>query len=208
MKKFIPFIVMLIIITALLVIGKNAPEHSESAKAYQQRPILAFGDSLTFGLGAEPYQSYPAMLQRMSGIKVVNAGVSGEVSTDGLKRLNTQLEQHQPALLILCHGGNDILRGLSKEALKTNLSAMVRLAREKQIEVLVVGMPDISALGFRALPLYKEVAKEHGTMYESGIIGKIMRNAGLKSDRIHPNAEGYRLMAEAFYDLLKEEGRL
>ncbi|MDX1295032.1 MAG: arylesterase [Sulfurimonadaceae bacterium] len=208
MKKFAPFIIMLVVVTALLILGKNAPEHSESAKAYQQRPILAFGDSLTFGLGAQPYQSYPAMLQRMSGVKVINAGVSGEVSGNGLKRLNAELEQHQPALLILCHGGNDILRGLSKEALKTNLSAMVRLAKQKDIDVLVVGMPDLSALGFRALPLYKEVANEHDTMYESGIIGKIMRNTGLKSDRIHPNAEGYRLMAEAFYDVLKEEGRL
>ena len=208
MKKFIPVIFMILFAVLLLVMGKSAPEHAPDADAYRQHPILAFGDSLTYGTGADRHQSYPAMLQRMSGVKVVNAGVPGETSAEGLKRLQSALDEHHPALLILCHGGNDILRNLSKEALKANLSAMVRLAKGRGVDVLLVGLPDMATLGFGTLDLYEEVADAEGTMFESGIIGKIERNAALKSDRIHPNAEGYRMMAEKFYELLKEEGRL
>ena len=208
MKKFIPFVVMILFTVLLLVMGKNPPEHAPDTEAYRQHPILAFGDSLTFGTGAERHQSYPAMLQRMSGVKVVNAGIPGETSAEGLKRLESELQKHRPALLILCHGGNDILRGLSKEALKQNLTAMVRLAKARGVDVLLVGLPDMGTLGFGTLDLYEEVADAEGTMFESGIIGKIERNAALKSDRIHPNAEGYRMMAEKFYEVLKEEGRL
>ena len=208
MKKLLLIFALMIVVVVLLMLGKNTPATQENAKAFAQRPILAFGDSLTFGKGVEPYQSYPAMLQRMSGVKVVNAGISGETSAQGLQRIEKTIETYRPALLILCHGGNDILRGLSKQALKSNLTQMVRIAKKHGADVLLVGMPDISTLGFSALDLYQEVANAEGTMYEDSIIGKIERNAGLKSDRIHPNAEGYRLMAEAFYEELKEEGRL
>ena len=87
MKKFIPVIFMILFAVLLLVMGKSAPEHAPDADAYRQHPILAFGDSLTYGTGADRHQSYPAMLQRMSGVKVVNAGVPGETSAEGLKRL-------------------------------------------------------------------------------------------------------------------------
>jgi lysophospholipase L1-like esterase len=204
MKKPLAFLILLIALTGLLVLNKEVPQTAPARSGV----ILAFGDSLTYGYGADRHQSYPAMLQRMSGVRVINAGISGETSSEGLRRLESLLKQHHPDLLILCHGGNDILQRLPREALRSNLSGMVHMTRAYGADVLLVGIPDIASLGFSPLPLYEEVADADDLIFESSVIGKIMRDARLKSDRIHPNAEGYRLMAEAFYDLLKDNGKL
>jgi len=89
-----------------------------------ERPlILAFGDSLTYGFGtARPErESYPARLEALTGQPVVNAGVNGETSAEGLRRIDRLLERHRPGLTLLCLGGNDILRGLPRDRLKQNL---------------------------------------------------------------------------------------
>ena len=169
--------------------------------------VLAFGDSLTYGYGAVD-QSYPKQLQTLIGRKIINAGVSGEVSSSGLKRLPKLLEAYRPALVILCHGGNDILRRSSREKLRSNLNAMIRLARESGAQVLLVGVPGFGLLGLETVPLYAEVAQEEGVLYEGEILETIENDPALKSDQIHPNASGYTLMAETFAKLLQESGAL
>src|SRR5687768_12156614 len=91
--------------------------------------VLAFGDSLTYGTGTSPDKSYPAALERRIGLKVIAAGIPGEVSAAGLARLPEVLDEIKPKLLILCHGGNDILRKLSLGQAAANIRAMVSLAR-------------------------------------------------------------------------------
>jgi lysophospholipase L1-like esterase len=169
--------------------------------------VLAFGDSLTFGTGAAEAESYPAQLAQLIGRDVVRAGVPGEVSAAGLERLPAALEEHRPKLLILCHGGNDFLRRLPKAHVAQNLRAMVQLARTRGVEVILIGTPEP---GFTVTPpeFYAEIAKELRIPYEGGVIGKILRDSSLKSDPIHPNARGYRLIAERVAELLRKAGAL
>ncbi len=169
--------------------------------------VLAFGDSLTYGYGAVE-AAYPKQLEVLINRKVVNAGVSGELSTQGLQRLPLLLKQYHPKLVILCHGGNDILRGSSKMLLKNNLLKMIDLSHKNGAEVLLVGVPSLGRFALTTEVLYDEVAEERHVLYEADILEEVESNPVLKSDRIHPNAQGYAKMAEAFAALLKEAGLL
>jgi len=169
--------------------------------------LLAFGDSLTYGTGANENESYPAQLARLIGRRVVREGVPGEVSAAGLERLPAALDEHQPRLLLLCHGGNDFLQRLPKTAAADNVRAMVRLAKSRGIEVLLIGTPEPS-LSVSAPAFYGEIAKEFRIPYEEDVLGKILRDGSLKSDQVHPNAQGYRLMAERVAELLRKSGAI
>jgi len=169
--------------------------------------ILAFGDSLTAGTGAADAESYPAVLTRLTGRNVVNAGVPGEVSADGVKRLPDLLERERPALLILCHGGNDLLARQDHQLIAVNLRTMLRMAGERGVPVLLVAVP---ALGLTLKPpsLYEELANEFRIPLERKALAHILGKNSLKSDYIHPNAAGYRLLAEALAEQLKKSGAL
>jgi len=195
-----------LVLVLFFLFRSDTPSH-ERQKLSSDARVLAFGDSLTYGYGAAD-QSYPKQLQTLIGRSVVNAGIPGEVSSAGLERLSTLLERYHPELVILCHGGNDILRRSSKEQLRSNLIAMIELSRESGAEVLLVGVPGFGLFGLNTVDLYEEIAEEKGVLYEGEILEKIESDPALKSDQIHPNALGYGLMAEAFEAVIKENGLL
>lgn len=167
--------------------------------------VLAFGDSLTYGTGAETAESYPAILQQLIKRKVVRAAVPGELSGEGLARLPEALDQAQPQLLILCHGGNDLLRRTGESAAEVNLRAMVRMARERGIAVVLIAVP---RPGLRLSPpdYYEKIAKDSQSPVETSVLADIMGDNNLKSDLTHPNALGYRKLAQAVANLLKKAG--
>jgi lysophospholipase L1-like esterase len=169
--------------------------------------IMAFGDSITHGSGANSNESYPAVLAELTQRTVVNAGVPGELSADGLKRLPAALDEHRPHLLILCHGGNDLLRKLDEAALAGNLEAMVRLAEARGAAVVLIGVPKLG-FGLDVPQLYKRLASAHKLPYEGKIVARIEGDRALKADPIHPNAAGYRLLAQRLQALLTEAGAL
>lgn len=169
--------------------------------------VLAFGDSLTRGTGAKAGNSYPDQLAQLIGREVVNEGIPGEVSAAGRARLADVLDRVQPALLILCHGGNDILRGLSKEQLQENLQAMIDMARTRDIDVVLVAVPQRSLL-LRQEPTYEDLASKNQLPLEATIVAEILSDASLRADRIHPNGTGYRELALALQTLLQNAGAL
>lgn len=204
-RAFAPQIGALLFALALLTSGCG--QQSKLPPLAPDAVLLAFGDSLTYGTGANEDESYPVQLAHLTGRRVVREGVPGEVSATGLARLPAALDEHRPRLLLLCHGGNDFLRRLPKTQTAENLRAMIRLAKARGIEVLLIGTPEP---GFTVTPpeFYAEVAKEFRIPYEGDVIGKILKDPSLKSDQIHPNAQGYRLMAERVYALLRKAGAL
>jgi len=165
--------------------------------------VLAFGDSLTYGTGAAPGEDYPHVLAARLGRKVVNAGVPGEVSATGLARLPGVLEQVRPQLVILCHGGNDFLQHLPKKQAADNLRAMIDLCRAAGAEVLLVAVPQLG-LTASPPPFYAEIAREEQIPCEEDILHDLLTDRAMKSDAIHPNAAGYRRLAEAVLHLYRQ----
>lgn len=169
--------------------------------------ILAFGDSLTYGTGANDNESYPAVLGGLIGRKVINAGVPGETSSDGLARLPRVLEDTQPALVILCLGGNDFLRKLDPQQTRANLERMISMIQANRIPLILIAVPQMRLFG-GSDPLYGELAEKHRVLIEDDMLADILHDRDLKSDPIHPNAAGYRLMADALAAMLKKSGAI
>ena len=169
--------------------------------------VLAFGDSLTFGTGATEAESYPAQLETLIGRRVVRAGVPGEVTAQALERLPAMLDEHAPRLLLLCIGGNDFLRRLGNAAAERNIRAMVQLAKSRGIDVFLIGTPEPALLPSPPA-FYETVAKDLKVPYEGGVITEVLKDTSLKSDPIHPNARGYRVIAERVAVRLKKAGAI
>lgn len=170
--------------------------------------ILAFGDSLTYGTGAEGEASYPARLAARIDRRVVNAGVPGETSGQGRRRLSEWLARVQPDLVLLCLGGNDMLRRGSPETLRENLRAMVEMIRGQGAEVVLIAVPKLQAWSLEPHPLYRELGADLGIPVLDASLATILSDGALKSDAIHPNARGYAVLAEDIHRLLRGAGAL
>jgi len=197
---------IIIVIFSVLMILTLTKKETNSMTLTSNDTILAFGDSLTYGFGARSEESYPTRLSVLSGYKVINAGMNAETSDEGLKRLPQLLEDRSIKLMILCFGGNDIMQKRSMSSLKQNLKTMIQMAKAKNIEVLLISVPNITLFGLSPLKLYEEVAEEENIPLLSGILANILSQPALKSDQIHPNALGYKEMSELIYESLKENG--
>jgi lysophospholipase L1-like esterase len=198
---------ILIVISILLMLGcEKRPE--PLAQLPNDAVILAFGDSLTRGTGASANHDYPSILAQLTHRRVINEGVPGEISTNGLKRLPGLLDQYQPKLLILIHGGNDILKQVHEQETARNLDRMVSEAKSRNIEVVMLGVPEPSLVFMESAEIYRKIAEGHEVLIDLDTLPAILEDNKLKSDEGHPNDEGYRQMATHIYNFLKEAGAL
>ena len=164
--------------------------------------ILAFGDDYTYGTGAGKEAGYPAVLERLIDRKVVNAGVPGETTAEGLKRLPGVLDEVRPDLVILCHGGEDMRQGIKAKKLIANLKAMIRLIKEDDTEVLLVAAPAPSHF-LQSAPFYSTISREMEVLIEVNALTNILSREELRTEDVFPNAEGYAALAEAIFKRLK-----
>ena len=180
------------------------------AQGSAERVIVAFGDSLTAGLGVAPEEAWPALVEARLrregyGYRVVNAGVSGDTTAGGLRRVDWVLRA-RPAVVVLALGANDGLRGLPLQPMRDNLAAMVERLRAGGARVLVAGMQlPRNYAGYarefeRAFP---EVARRAGVPLMPFLLEGVALDVRLnQADGIHPNAAGHRVMAERIWPYL------
>jgi lysophospholipase L1-like esterase len=205
-RKYIVLVLLLLAIIA----GDSQVACSDDVKLPRlanNAVILAFGDSLTYGTGAEQTESYPAVLEQLIGRRVVNAGIPGEETGEGLSRLPQVLQKEKPALMIICHGGNDLLRLLNQQQAANNLRDMIRLAQKQGVAVVLISVPTPDMF-LSPTHMYREIAKDLAVPLEDEIIFAVLADGSLRSDYIHPNAAGYRRIAEALATLLRESGAI
>ena len=170
--------------------------------------VLAFGDSITYGVGVgSGGETYPEVLAELIGRPVVGDGVPGEVTADGLVRLPASLDEHRPRLLLLCLGGNDMLRDVDPGTTEANLRNMVELARSRGVAVVLIAVPQPRLIG-GAAGFYRRVADELDIPLEEEVLVAVLRDNQYKSDMIHPNAQGYRRLAQALAELLRNSGAI
>jgi lysophospholipase L1-like esterase len=165
--------------------------------------VLAFGDSLTFGYGVDDNKSYPALLQNLLDCEVINAGISGQDTAQGLRRLPDTLATYQPDLIILCMGGNDMLRKYPAAETQQNLKQMIELCRATEADVVLIGVPKPGLL-LNVPEFYDTLAADYQLPYDDSLLVHILSKSALKSDHIHPNEAGYQHMAERIAALLKK----
>jgi acyl-CoA thioesterase-1 len=174
--------------------------------------IVAFGDSLTIGLGLLEQEAYPALLQNKINeagyqFEVVNAGVSGDTSAGGLRRLDWALEGNVK-VLIVAFGGNDGLRGLPVSQMKENLSQIIDKARERSIVIILAGMeapPNFGqeyATGFRQA--FRDVALNKRVLFIPFLLNNVAGKPELnQADGIHPNQQGTQIVADTVWSVLE-----
>lgn len=182
--------------------------HPVFSKLPQEAVILAFGDSLTYGSGATKNASYPSTLSTISQHKVINAGVPGEITRNGLRRLPALLDQYKPELLILIHGGNDMLKKVPTQETASHLEQMISAAKQRQIKVVMLGVPAPRLFLLNSAEMYQQVAEQQNIPVDLETLPHILSENNLKSDTIHPNDKGYQLLADNIYRLLVETGAL
>ena len=183
------------------------------AQISAERPrIVAFGNSLTAGLGVAQHESYPAQLQQKLdavgySYRVINAGVSGETTAGGLRRVPWVLKS-QPSIVIVELGANDGLRGLSLQETKNNLERIVQQLQQSSVTVVLAGMklpPNYGmeyTAGFQAL--YGALANQyHLTMIPFFLDGVASSSLLNQADGIHPTGEGYRVIVEKVFPALE-----
>ena len=203
--RYLAAIAVLLTVVAVAACGNQPPQLPRLAS---DAVILAFGDSLTYGTGVGVDASYPAVLEKLTGRTVINAGVPGEITADGVKRLPALLDEEHPDLLILCHGGNDLLRKLDRDQTIANLRTMILAARSRNIPVVLIAVPQPTLLLRESAEFYEQLAQEMQLPLEDDALARIESDDALKSDPIHPNANGYRELAGAINTLLQRSGAI
>jgi lysophospholipase L1-like esterase len=173
--------------------------------------VLALGDSLTAPHGVAPGEAWPTLLAERTGWVVTNAGVSGDTSAGGLQRLPALLDEHNPQLVLVTLGGNDMLRRLPQGQTTANLGQILALIKARGARAVLVATPKPSLAGavFNNLSpaeFYGKIAKDHGVPLIEDAMADVLSDTQLKSDQLHPNAAGHALLSKKLLESLKTIG--
>lgn len=192
-----------------IVLAMACSDTPKATKLAQGSRVVALGDSLTFGYGADKGQDYPSVLAGLTGWQIENMGVNGDTSQNVLDRLSAVIEK-TPSLVLLGIGGNDVLRRVPVNETKNNIIAIIKALKDKNIPVVLIAEPHLSASALFGKasdnPIYAEIASELSVPLLEKAWSNILSDEKLKSDQIHANNAGYQKFAETLYEFLKDMG--
>ena len=189
--------ILLGLLLAAVMVGACGDKGKPARRPTAGTQIICFGDSLTAGTGAPRGMDYPARLSRLIGRPVINAGVPGDTTAEGLARLEKDVLSRSPRLVLITLGGNDLKNGVSREAAFGNLRQIVDRIHDAGA-LAVIGGIDIPFYGRGFDKAYRELAEETGAVLIENILDDILGDRSLMSDPIHPNEAGYAIVAERF----------
>lgn len=189
----------------LLAACSKSPPHAPLAAG---ATVIALGDSLTYGTGATPQTSYPAVLGALTGWQVINAGVPGETAAQGCARLADLLALHRPQLVLVLLGGNDFLRRLPEQGIREALASCTQDARAANAPIVLMPVPRLGGNGLNDAPLYAEAAKSLQIPLLDAGLASLLAQRSQRADTVHLNESGYRAMAERIVAGLRELGYL
>lgn len=200
---------VLLLAAAILLVGCG--ERSKEAALPAGSVVLALGDSLTAGAGVSKQQAWPALLEKKTGWKIVNGGVNGNTSAQGLKRLPYLLDHDNPVLVLVTLGGNDMLRHIPEKDTVANLNEILTLVRAHGAKAVLLATPEPNLMGavfqnLSAPPFYKQIAEQQQVPLIDDAIAEVLSDPQMKGDQVHPNAEGHALLAEKIYEELQAIG--
>jgi acyl-CoA thioesterase I len=161
----------------------------------QGKNIICFGDSITFGYGVNPGEDYPSILGKLLKLPVFNQGVDSETTAEGLKRIESDVLDRDPYLVIIEFGGNDFLRKVPREETLDNIKHMVDKIQAKGAMVAIVDVSSGMILKeYRSA--YYRIAIAKKALFIPRVLDGIITNPRMKSDFLHPNVAGYKLIAQ------------
>ncbi|HNY64037.1 MAG TPA: arylesterase [Deltaproteobacteria bacterium] len=201
MKKAV--LVLVIAVAAAVGLYLFYPEEKPVQKeVLQGENVICFGDSLTAGTGASPGMDYPSQLSGLVADPVINAGVPGDTTQDAAARLEKDVLERSPRIVLITLGGNDLKNGVPSREAFTRLKDIVERIQERGALVVVGGI-DIPFRGRSYYEGYKTLCEETGALLIPNIYEGILGRDDLMSDPIHPNDRGYQIIAERFYAVIK-----
>lgn len=197
------FVVLILLVATIVYVVRSGSVYPITNRYPSGGTIIAFGDSLTFGTGAGRGEDWPSVVSELCNCEIINKGVPGETTGQALSRVQRDVLALNPRVVIIGLGGNDVLQRLSTDNLFSNLRQIIETVQASGAVVILLGL-DGFLLASDLGDGYKKLARETGSVYVSDILAGILTNSRLKSDQIHPNAEGYRMIADRIYSKARE----
>ena len=200
----------ILLVAAIVLIAACGNKAKEDALPAGSQ-ILALGDSLTAGAGVASEEAWPDLLANRTGWVVINGGVSGDTSSDALRRLLALLEQHDPVLVLVALGGNDMLRHIPQAETIVNLEQILAMIKAHGVRPVLLATPKPSVAGavfqnLSAAEFYRQIADEYDVPLIEDAIADVLSDPQMKGDPLHPNIAGHAQLSQKIFDALKSIG--
>jgi len=198
------------LMAAVVLIAACSPKTKEAALPAGSQ-VLALGDSLTQGAGVTSEEAWPNLLAQKTGWVVFNGGVNGDTSEAALLRLPKLLDQHDPVLVLVTLGGNDMLRHIPQQQTVANLEQTIIRIRAHGAKPVLLATPNPSLMGavfqhLSAPDFYRKLAETQHVPLIEDAIAEVISDPKLKGDPLHPNAAGHKVLSEKIFEELKAIG--